>query len=128
MQEFVDKEVSGAAHLPTDRSTANDDDGADGGGGRVGGATTVANGGEAVGEDGASSSTAAVTGAGSVGGGWNVSHYDSIKPFPQRSFRTGRRRVFFLELGKEEEACCGNVMGAGNGEGGGGGGGKLGAA
>ena len=44
------------------------------------------------------------------------------------SFRTGRRRVFFHELGKEEEACRGNMMGAGNGEGGGGGGGKLGAA
>jgi len=110
------------------RSTANDDDGADGGGDRVGGATTVANGGAAVGEDGASSCTAAVTGAGSGGGGWNVPHYDSIEPFPQRSFRTGRRRVFFHELGKEEEACRGNMMGAGNGEGGGGGGGKLGAA
>jgi len=41
----------------------------------------------------------------SIGGGWNVPHYDTIEPYPQRSRRTRQRRIFFHDLGKEEEAC-----------------------
>mmetsp|Transcript_17829 Transcript_17829/g.21315 ORF Transcript_17829/g.21315 Transcript_17829/m.21315 type:complete len:634 (+) Transcript_17829:153-2054(+) len=57
-----------------------------------------------------------------TGGGWNVPHYDTIEPYPQRSRRTRQRRIFFHDLGKEEEACRSSGGGASavgvNGDGG----------